>query len=41
MVSNAALPGPTTIAAHRVVRGTEPEARILAVSARLRRWRDR
>ena len=34
-------PAPTTIAARRVVSGTDPEARTFAVSARLRRWRER
>ena len=40
IVSKAALPGPITIAARRVVTGTDPEARTSAVSARLRRWRE-
>ena len=37
IVSNAALPGPITIAARRVVTGTDPDERRSAVSARLRR----
>ena len=37
IVSKAALPAPITIAARRVVTGTEPDARMSAVSARLRR----
>ncbi len=41
IVSNAALPRPTTIAARRVVTGTEVEASRFPVSRRLRRWGDR
>ena len=41
IVSKPALPGPTTIAARRVVTGTEPAASCFAVSRRLRRCGER
>ena len=41
IVSKAALPAPTTMAARSVVTGTEPPASASAVSRRLRRCSER